>query len=139
MTTEQNKAIVHHFFEEMDQGNLSLIADELWTPDFAIHFPGMPGPMNRETFQQFTSGFYAAFPGLRHTIEDTVAEGDRVVVRMTIKGVHQGDFQDLPPTGKAINISAINLFHLVNGKIAEQWVDYDGLGMLQQLGVIPAA
>ena len=79
-----------------------------------------------------------AFPDFHHTVEDLVAEGDKVVPRLTLRGTHQGDFQGLPPTGKQVTFSGINVMRLEDGKIVEHWSIGDTLGMLQQLGAIPA-
>ena len=82
--------------------------------------------------------FYAAFPDLHHTVEDQVAEGDTVVTRMTLRGTHHGEFRGIAPTGKPIVVSLIGIDRFENGKFAEQWSQLDTLGLLQQLGVIPA-
>ncbi len=82
--------------------------------------------------------FAAAFPDGQMTIEDLVAEGDRVVARTTFNGTHQGEMQGIPATGKAVSVSGITIFRLDNGKIAEGWLVNDNLGLMQQLGVIPA-
>jgi steroid delta-isomerase-like uncharacterized protein len=79
-----------------------------------------------------------AFPDLHFTIEDMVAEGDKVVVRWIVRGTHRGTFQDIPPTGKAVTLTGISLFRVANGRGVEVWTDADYLGMLQQLGVVPA-
>jgi predicted ester cyclase len=81
--------------------------------------------------------FFAAFPDIQHTLEDQLAEGDKVAVRLTIRGTQQGEFQGMPATGKAITMTSLNILHFANGKIAEQWVETDDLGLLQQLGAIP--
>lgn len=82
--------------------------------------------------------YTAAFPDLQLTTEDMVAEGDKVAIRNTWRGTHQGAFQGLPPTGKHVAFTGTDIFRFVGGKIAEQWADLDALGLMQQLGVIPA-
>jgi steroid delta-isomerase-like uncharacterized protein len=136
MSIEQNQALVRRCFEELDKMNLSVL-DEVCAPDYVVYFPGTPGPMSREAIKPVWSTFFGAFPDLRHTIEDLFAEGDKVVVRLTIRGTHRSEFQGIPPTGKAIVMASMNIFRCTGGKIVEQRIEYDALGMLQQLGVIP--
>ena len=81
--------------------------------------------------------YRAAFPDMHLTAEDMIAEADKVVQRLTARGTHQGELMDIPPTGRQITVTAIEIFRLAEGKIAEQWVALDNLGLLQQLGVIP--
>jgi predicted ester cyclase len=81
--------------------------------------------------------YLTAFPDLHLTIEDLIAEGDKVVDRQTARGTHQGTFMGIPPTGKQITVTAMNISRIVGGKIVEHWVELDTLGMLQQLGVVP--
>jgi steroid delta-isomerase-like uncharacterized protein len=80
---------------------------------------------------------YTASADLRHTIEDMVAEGDKVATRMTSRGTHTGDFRGIAPTGKQFTVTGMDLFRIADGKIAEQWTNLDTLGVLQQLGVLP--
>ncbi|HEU5014620.1 MAG TPA: ester cyclase [Roseiflexaceae bacterium] len=137
MSTEAHKATIRRVFEEMDRGNFAVLAD-LCAPGYVVHFPGMPEPMPRESIMPFWQSFYAAFPDLRHTVEDLIAENDKVACRLTIRGTHQNDFQGIPATGNVITMSAINCFRFVDDKVAEHWSEYDAMGMMQQLGVIPA-
>ena len=83
-------------------------------------------------------GFAAAVPDARYTVEDMIAEGDRVVSRFTMTGTQTGEMQGIPPTGKQCKVAGIDIFRVVDGKIVEHWDAVDQLGMLQQLGVIPA-
>jgi predicted ester cyclase len=82
--------------------------------------------------------FHHGFPDWRETIDDVVAEGDRVVIRVTGSGTHQGEFQGIPPTDRQVTATGIGIGRIENGRIAESWAAYDALGMMQQLGVIPA-
>ncbi len=91
----------------------------------------------REGIEQFYGALRAAFPDLRITIEDQVAEGDRVVTRWTARGTHTGAFQGIPPTGKQGRMTGIDIDRIADGKVVECWVNSDDLGLLQQLGVIP--
>lgn len=133
---EQNKAISRRWRAELDKGNWSVV-DELISPNFVLHMPGSP-PINREGVTQVLKMFYGAFPDLHHTFEDFVAEGDKVALRFTFSGTHKGDFQGIPPTGKSVNISASVVDRIVDGKLVEHWTLFDNMGLMQQLGFIPA-
>jgi steroid delta-isomerase-like uncharacterized protein len=132
---EQNKAISRRWRAECDKGNWAVI-EEVISPSFVMHMPGSP-PMNRDGVTQVLKMFYGAFPDLHHTFEEFVAEGDKVACRFTISGTHKGDFQDIPPTGKTVNVSASVVDRIVDGKIVEHWTLLDTMGLMQQLGVIP--
>ena len=81
--------------------------------------------------------FYGAFPDLQHVIQDQVAEGDKVVSRLIVRGTHRGDFQGVPPSEKQIEMNAIAIHRLSGGRIAEQWVNADMIGLMQQIGAVP--
>ena len=136
MSIEENTATIRRFFDELNKLNVAGL-DDVCTTDFKLHFPGAPGALPREAAKQFFGMFFAAFPDIQHTLEDQLAEGDKVAVRLTIRGTQQGEFQGIPATGKAITMTSLNILHFANGKIAEQWVETDNLGLLQQLGAIP--
>ncbi len=137
MSTEQNKTIVRQLIEEVwNKGNLSR-AEALISASFVDHTapPGLaPG---LEGFKQMYSMFRAAFPDLQISIEDQIAEGDKVVGRVTLHGTHQGDFRGMSPTGKAITVTGIRIDRITKGKVVEHWASFDQLGMLQQLGAVP--
>jgi predicted ester cyclase len=136
MSTEDNKSIVRHFYEEFNQKNLAVI-DEFIDPHFVDHSPppGVPADIEGAK-QQF--GIFQAFPDLQLTVEDLIAEGDKVVARLTIQGTHQGTFMGLPPTGKHVMFTAIDINRIAGGKSVEHWNTSDILGLLQQLGVVPS-
>ena len=136
MSTEQNKTISRRFRAELDKGNWSVV-EELVSPNFVLHVPGSP-PINREGMMQVLKMFYGAFPDLHTTFEEFVAEGDKVALRFTLIGTHKGDFQGIAPTGKTVNIAASVVDRIVDGKLVEHWSLLDTMGMMQQLGVIPA-
>jgi steroid delta-isomerase-like uncharacterized protein len=139
MSTEANKAVARRLFEEsLNTGNFAVL-DELFAPNYRNYFPGMPDPLDREGWQQVVTMFRIAFPDLHFTVEDIIAEGDTVVLRWTHRGTHQGDFQGIAPTGKSIMGMGIVFFRLEDGKIVEDRPLFDQLGMLQQLGAIPAS
>ncbi|HBY95362.1 MAG: ester cyclase [Ardenticatenaceae bacterium] len=138
MSTEQNKAVIRRWIEEViNKQNLAVI-DETHTSDSINHFlpPGLPqGPAGEK---QLSTMFFSAFPDGKFTIEDLIAEGDKIAMRYTYRGTHKGDFQGIPPTGKQFTATGINILRFSGGKIAESWVSFDTLGLMQQLGVIPA-
>src|SRR6266852_106383 len=136
--SEQNKAIVRRLFEELwNKGNLSL-ADQLFSPNYTHHDASTPdvgrGP---ESEKKRATLYRTAFPDLRLTIEDIVAEGETVMARWSCRGTHKGDLSGIAPTGKQINISGVSIARFANGKMAEGWVNWDALGLMQQLGAVP--
>jgi steroid delta-isomerase-like uncharacterized protein len=137
MSVETNRATVERFFEAINRRDVNGL-DDICAPDFTLHFPGVPAPLSREGAKQFFGMFFAAFPDIHHSLEDVLTDGHKVAIRMTIRGTQQGEFQGLPVSGKPINIGSLNIFYVVEGKITEQWVETDTLGMLQQLGAVPA-
>jgi steroid delta-isomerase-like uncharacterized protein len=137
MSLAENKAVVRRLLEEVINEGHQVVADELVTSNFVDHNP-MPGfPPNREGFKKSFVTFRAAVPDLRYTIDDIIAEGDKVVVRWTAKGTHKGEMLGIPPTGKKVAISGVDVFRLAKGQLVELWLSWDQLGMLQQMGVIP--
>ncbi len=142
MSIEQNKELVRRFYEEaINQGKLSLM-DELFTTDYQHHDPAFPPDWQRgglAVYKQVNETFISTFVPFHATIDDLFAEGDKVVSRWTFSGKHEKEFQGIPPTGKQVNIENIFIHRIVNGKIAEAWVSYDALGLLQQLGAVPSA
>jgi steroid delta-isomerase-like uncharacterized protein len=137
MSTEQNKALVRRFFEAFDSGDLDSAA-AVFAPHAIVHNSGAPDPLNLEGFRQLGAIFLAAFPAGKHTIEDMIGEGDKVVTRATYRAAHTGDLMGIPPTEKQVTVSAMTIDTIANGKIVETWRLFDQLAMMQQLGVIPA-
>jgi steroid delta-isomerase-like uncharacterized protein len=137
MSTEQNKALLSRLMKEVfSRGNISLV-DELLAPDFVEHEELPPGiPPGREAVKQFSTLFRSAFPDLKITIDDIIAEGDKVVVRGIWSGTHKGEFMGIPPTGKSVSFGVIDIVRIVGGKVVEHWGQMDTLRMMQQLGVI---
>ena len=137
MSTEDNKALVRRFYEEVfNQRNLALV-DQLFTTNHVFHNP--PTTLHgREEFKQLLSVYITAFPDARFTVEEEIAEGERVASRYTFRGTHQGELLGIPPTGKQVTVTGIIINRIVNGQSAEGWLNFDALGMLQQLGALPA-
>lgn len=137
MSTEKNKEISRRFWELFDAGKIEAIEQELLDPKGVFHFPGMPAPLNVEAFRQVGVAFRTGFPDLRTMVEFQVAEGDKVVSRLVSTGTHRGEFQGIPATGKKVKTEGIVIERIVNGKIVERWDEFDAVGMMQQLGVMP--
>jgi steroid delta-isomerase-like uncharacterized protein len=136
MSTEDNKALVRRTYDVINKRNLKAI-DELVDPNYVGHIPAFPPVQGIEGLQQVFSTYLTAFPDMTGTIEDLIAEGDKVAARLTFRGTHTGPMMDIPPTDKQVTLSAMNIFRVANGKFVEQWVNSDDLGLMQQLGVIP--
>ena len=135
MSAEENLAIVRRIYEQVfDKHNLGVI-DELYTSDFVYHSPGNPD-FDREGLKQGLGAYVAAFPDVRMAIEDMFAAGDRVAIRFTARGTHQGEYMGVPPTGKQVTVTSILIHRLAGGKMAEDWEWEDQLGVLRQLGLV---
>ena len=136
MTIEENKALVRRFYEEIDKGNLDAM-DEFVAEDYLDHnpppFPGLsPG---REGLKQAFKIFWEATPGY-HKIEEQIAEGDKVVTRLTSYGKHEGDLPGAPRTGNDLRMTSITIHRIANGKLVEKWSEKDVMGFLIQIGVM---
>jgi steroid delta-isomerase-like uncharacterized protein len=137
VSTQENKALVRRFVEEViGRGDLDLV-DELVGDDYTYHGPGMEVP-GRDGIKQVFAMLRGAFPDWHETIEDLVAEGDKVVFRVTGRGTHQHAFMGIPPTGKRVVVAGTDVVRVEGGRIVEHWANFDQLGMLRQLGVLPA-
>ncbi len=137
MSIETNKAVVCRFVDEVQcQHNLDVL-DEVFSPDMVDH-SHITNPPNLDGTKQMFAMMFAAFPDFTATIQDQVAEGDKVVTRKTFSGTHQSDYMGIPPTGKEIDFEVIEIVRLQDGKITDHWAVGDMLRMMQQLGVIPA-
>ena len=128
---------MRRFEEEAWNRRNPAVVDELFAPDYVAHLPGSP-PLDRAGHRDFIAAFQVAFPDGRSTTEDLLAEGDRVAWRWTFRGTQRGEFQGLPPTGKPVALTGISILRVAGGQVVESWHNADTLGLLQQLGVIPA-
>jgi len=135
-TEENNKALVRRFYEEIDKGNIDAL-DELMAEDYIDHNPpGLPGlAPGREGVKQAFRIFWQATPG-HHVIEDQVAEGDKVVTRLTAIGKHEGDLPGAPRTGNELRMTSITIHRIANGKLVEKWSGKDTLSFLMQIGAL---
>ena len=143
MTTllEQNKSLALRFAEAGWGTNpdWKKVWDELMSVDVVHHFNSSPQPIiGIEANKAFNTSLFKGFPDIQHTIEDTLAEGDRVVYRTTIQGTHTGEFLGTPPTGKTIKINDFTLLRISNSKIVEWWYECNLLALMQQLDLVPA-
>jgi steroid delta-isomerase-like uncharacterized protein len=139
MSVEVEKALVRQFVDEVfNRGNMSVV-DYLFAPDFVEHEELPAGiPNDREGVIQLAAMLRSAFPDFKATIDDIVAEDDKVVIRQTWTGTHKGEFMGVPPTGKSVSIGVIDIIRMADGKCVEHWGQMDSMGMMQQLGAIPA-
>jgi steroid delta-isomerase-like uncharacterized protein len=138
MDTARNATTYRRWFEDVVGGGDLALADDLLAPDYRLHFPGMPAPVDREGHKALVTMFRTAFPDWRETVEDVIAADDRVVIRVTGSGTHRAEFQGIAPTGRRVCASGVGIGRFADGRIAEAWAAYDALGMLQQLGAVPA-
>ncbi|MCK1625924.1 ester cyclase [Bradyrhizobium sp. 160] len=137
MSSEENKRLVRQFYEEIDKGNLDAM-DELVAENYIDHspppFPGLG--KGREGLKQGFKIFWEATPGY-HQIEDQIAEGDKVVTRLTAYGRHERDLPGAPRTGNDLKMTSITIHRIANGKLTEKWAEKDVIGFLKQIGVMP--
>ena len=137
MGTEENKAIIGRFIDELlNQGALAAIP-EIVDSSYIMHGAGTD-VSGHQGVQRFVVTYRTALPDYHCTIEDQMAEGDKVVTRWTVRGTQRGELPGIPPTGKPITLEGIVIDRIANGKLAETWLQADSLGMMQQLGLIPA-
>ena len=138
--SEESKILVLRWFEELfNEGNLT-VADEIISPDHIDHDPTLPDlPLGPEGQKQLVSFYCSAFPNAHITVEDQIAEGDKVVTRWTARGTHDGELMGFAPTGNQVTITGMAIWRISNGRIEETWTNYDALGMMQQIGAIPSA
>jgi predicted ester cyclase len=138
MSTEDNKALVRRFFEEVFSKGDFVAADEILAANHVNHFPGNPPglPSGAEGYKQLLAMYRAAFPDLHAAIEDQFAEGDKVVTRTTSTGTNTGSLFDMYPTGKSVVVTGITIDRIAGGKIVESWGNFDQLGLMQQIGLL---
>jgi steroid delta-isomerase-like uncharacterized protein len=134
---QKNKQVVRQFFEAADRQDIEGMEQLVSSTNYLFHFPGM-SPMDWNTHKQFFTAFTSSFPDLHHEIVDLVAEGDKVAVRFNVTGTHKGELQGIPPTGKKVSFIAMDFITLIDNKIAEDWLSVDMMGLMQQIGAIPA-
>lgn len=137
--TEINKAVARRWFEEVWNQGAEHVIDELYAKDAITHGigesePDLHGPAD---FKPFVRNLRNSFPDLHMSIEDSVAEGDMVVVRVLMEGTHKGDGLGVPPTGRRVRVTGLVMARMVNGQMVEGWNNWDQLGLLRQIGALP--
>ena len=137
MSTEENKALVLQLMQLQENGDLNT-ADQFIASDWVNHDPSMPPLQGYEGFKQLNMLFRSAFPGFHMEIEDILAEGDKVAGRIRFTATNTGSFQGMPPTGKAVDVTGTGIFRVVDGRVTDNWVNFDMLNLLRQLGVVSA-
>jgi steroid delta-isomerase-like uncharacterized protein len=133
-----DEAVVRRFYEQMNNDRKLELAPELFTADHVMHDPQIPGGPGPDAMAATVRVYQEGVDG-HWQIEEQFSAGDRVVVRWTGSGTHNGEVNGIPPTGKAISVDAIAIHRMRDGKIAETWEVWDTLGFLQQIGVVPSA
>jgi steroid delta-isomerase-like uncharacterized protein len=138
MSTEENKALVRRWFAAFSSGDVAAV-DDLFAANVVDHSPAVPNQApGREGIKQIVTSFRAAYPDLAFTVEDQIADGDKVASRWIARGTNTGTFMGMPPTGKQVTIQGMLIVRVAGSEMVESWVNFDALGMLQQLGVVPA-
>lgn len=136
MSAEKNKAVVRRFYEEVINGGNLDVVDQIMASHLIDHSPGYPKyRSDPESIKEMVKDYRRAFPDMHDIVEDMMAEGDRVIVRWTGHGTHQGALMGLEPSGKDVTLTGITIYRLEDGKIVERWSEADELGMMRQLSV----
>lgn len=148
MSVADNKAVVQSCYDSINSGHATEGVDEHFAPDFVAHLPGRPYAIrSRDEFKVLLDAYLTAFPDFQAITDDLIGEGDLVAIRETYKATHTGHYKgmvladdgetlDIPPTGKSIDLTGIDIYRVVDGKIVEQWIEQDLLGLLRQLGAV---
>ncbi|HEX2231207.1 MAG TPA: ester cyclase [Nitrososphaeraceae archaeon] len=131
--------MVRQFFEASNEQDTKRMDQLVSRTNYSFHFSGMPLPMDWNQHKQFLSPFTIAFPDLRLNIEDMVAEGNKVAVRVTAGGTHKGELQGISPTDKQVTFTTMDFLTIIDGKVTEEWATADITGLMQQIGAMPAS
>jgi len=139
MSAKEIKALARRWFGEVKKGKAAALAvmDELYAADYVLHSGTGEDIRGLKDNKQDTSELFSAFTDIHFTIDDMVAEGDKVAVRWTMTGTHKGEFMGIAPTNKKVTGWAITIYRIAGGKFVEEWARYDTLGLMQQLGIVP--
>jgi len=138
--SEQNKSVARRFFLELHGANYLAAADEILDPNILVHGPGVPPGGIRpgsEGFKEMMGRFQTAFPDRRLTIEEMIAEGDKVMGRWTFSGTHTGPLGDIPPSGKHVMWAGVSIIRIAAGRVVEDWAISDAFRVMQELGITP--
>ncbi len=139
MSTEENKAMVRRFYEAYNKGQEAAMAalEGLYAPDYVYHGPSALGDADLAATKRIWRAYFTAFPEQHVTVDDLIAEGDKVVLRYTIRATHQGEFMGVPATGRAVTVTGIIISRFAGGKWVEDWSAFDALRLMQQVDAIP--
>jgi steroid delta-isomerase-like uncharacterized protein len=135
MSAEQNKAILRQAYDAINRNDLDAL-DEMVASDITDHDPTPGQGPGLEGVKDYFSSLHAAFPDVHMDVEEMIAEGDKIVARVSVSGTHQGEFMGIAPTGNRMTIAGIDILRITDGKVVEHWGKFDDLGMMQQLGVM---
>lgn len=135
-TFESNKKIARQFWDYFAKGDIQQV-ENLWGSDYKLHFPNKTNALTKEESKQILKAYNTAYPDIKFSVEDQIAEGDLVVTRIIANGTHKGEFQGVPATNKKVRITGVSIHRIINGKIVEEWAEFDALGLMQQIGAIP--
>jgi steroid delta-isomerase-like uncharacterized protein len=138
-SAEANKSLVRQYYDQVLNNGQFQAMNEFVSPDYKRYLSANAAPLNAEGQTKRVAGLRAAFPDLHFTLDDLIADGDRVAVRGTVRGTHKGVFQGIAPTGKQVAVTAVEIVRIENGKLAEHWGGADNLDLLQQLGAVVSA
>jgi steroid delta-isomerase-like uncharacterized protein len=139
VSVEDLKVFGRRVVEAWNKGKAAVMdaVDELFATDIVYHGGGGGDIRGIKNYKQHISEFYNAFPDLHFTIDDMIAEGDKIAIRTTLTGTHKGEFHGIPATNKKVTGWGISIYRVVGGKLVERWERSDALGFMQQLGVAP--
>ena len=135
--SEINTPVVSRFIQEFKNNADQGIVDELFTAEFVHHLPDPRLPAGKEGLKLVGQSIVAGFPDVQVTVEDLLADGDKVIERTTARATHTGEFNGIPPSGTPVTWTEIHIYRLENGRIAEMWSEVDLLGLMIQLGAVP--
>ncbi len=134
---QESKKIARQSFEAFEKKDYNLLEKVTDANKYRLHFPGQPTPLTYEDSVKLNKEYNTAFPDTKVTVENQIAEGDFVVTRVTFEGTHKGEFQGISPSNKKLKVSGLSMQKIENGKITEEWSEFDALGMMQQIGAVP--
>lgn len=134
MSSPDYEFLVHRYVEEVLNGGKFEVLDDLVSPHYKRYLSPTAAPLTPEAQKQRLAGLHAAFPDIHLTVEDLIVQGDKVAVRMTLRGTHRGIFQGIAPTGKQVTVSAFDIIHFENERLNEHWGGPDLFSLVQQLG-----
>jgi steroid delta-isomerase-like uncharacterized protein len=137
MTIEQDQQVVRRLFQTLVTGDTSVV-DQIFDPNWTNHDPTLPPMHGREGAVALIHTMHDGMSDSQVTVDDIFSVEDKVVTRFTFATTHTGPFMGIPATNKRANVTGMGIFRVVNGKLTDNWVQFDALGMLQQLGIVPA-